>query len=96
MITLFRQERPVAFFGTIAAVLALLSIILAIPLGITYSETGLVPRLPTALLCTGLMILAVLAMTCGLILDTVTRGRVEMRRLAYLGWRPPTLTRLDA
>lgn len=96
MITLFRQERPVAFFGLIAALLALLAIVLAIPLGITYSQTGLVPRMPTAILCTGLMILAVLAMTCGLILDTVTRGRLEMRRLAYLGWRLPAPTRPDA
>jgi hypothetical protein len=96
MFTLFRQERPIAFFGLIGAVLALLAIVLAIPLGITYNQTGLVPRLPTAVLCTGLMVLAVLAVTCGLILDTVTRGRLEVRRLAYLGWRPPTLTRLDA
>ena len=96
MITLFRQERPVAFFGLIGTLLALLAIVLAIPLGITYSQTGLVPRMPTAILCTGLMILAALAVTCGLILDTVTRGRLEMRRLAYLGWRLPPPTRPDA
>jgi hypothetical protein len=87
--TLFRVEKPVTFFGAIGALLALLSIGLAIPLAITYFETGLVPRLPTALLSTGIMILAVFNLYCGLILDTVSRGRLEVRRLAYLSFPAP-------
>jgi glycosyltransferase involved in cell wall biosynthesis len=82
--TLFRIERPVLFFGGIGALLASIAVILAIPLAITYARTGLVPRLPTALLSTGLVIVAFLSFFCGLILDTVVRGRREMRRLAYL------------
>jgi hypothetical protein len=74
----------VLFFGAIGAALALLAVILAVPLAITYAQTGLVPRLPTAILSTGLVILAVLNGFCGLILDTVVRGRREVRRLAYL------------
>jgi len=87
--TLFRIEKPTLFFGSIGAALALLAIILAIPLGITYVETGLVPRLPTALLATGLIILAVINWFCGLILATVVRGRREVRRLAYLSFAAP-------
>ncbi len=55
----------------------------------TYLKTGLVPRFPTAILCTGLMILALLNLACGVILDATTRARLEMRRLAYLNWRAP-------
>ena len=87
--TLFRIERPVLFFGTIGLALALVAVILAIPLAITYAETGLVPRFPTAILSTGLVILAVLNFFCGLILDTVVRGRREVRRLAYLSFSAP-------
>lgn len=87
--TLFRIEKPVLFFGAIGALLALLAIVLAIPLGVTYLQTGLVPRLPTALLATGLMILAFLNGFCGLILATVVRGRREVRRLAYLSFAAP-------
>jgi len=89
IVTLFRIERPVLFFGVIGAALALLAIILTIPLAITYSETGQVPRFPTAILATGLMILATLNVMCGLILDTVVRGRREVRRLAYLAFPGP-------
>ena len=81
---LFRIERPVLFYGTISLALAVLSIILAIPLVITYAQTGLVPRFPTAILVTGLVLLAALSFFSGLILDTVVRGRREVRRLAYL------------
>jgi hypothetical protein len=84
ILTLFRVERPMLFFGAIGGVLALLALILAEPLIVTYAQTGLVPRLPTAVLVTGLMILAFLNGFCGLILDTVVRGRREVRRLAYL------------
>lgn len=86
IVTLYRIEKPMLFFGIIAAAFALLSVILAIPLGVTYAETGLVPRLPTAILATGLMILAFLNLFAGLILDTVVRGRREVRRLAYLSF----------
>jgi glycosyltransferase involved in cell wall biosynthesis len=87
--SLFRIEKPVLFFGAIGAALALLAVILAIPLGITYAQTGLVARLPTALLSTGLVILAVLNWFCGLILATVVRGRREVRRLSYLSLAAP-------
>ncbi|WP_088182797.1 glycosyltransferase family 2 protein [Sphingobium sp. Z007] len=89
IITLYRIERPVLFFGIIAAFLAALGLGLAAPLIVTYIETGLVPRFPTAILVTGLMILATLSAMCGLILDTVVRGRREVRRLAYLAFRAP-------
>jgi len=87
--TLFRFERPILFFGSIGGLLILLALILAIPLFITYADTGLVPRFPTALLSMGLTILAVLNGFTGLILDTVVRGRREVRRLAYLGLLAP-------
>lgn len=86
---LYRHERPLAFFGTIAAALALLALFLAVPLIITFVQTGLVPRIPTAVLVTGMMIIAALATTTGLILDTVVRGRLEARRIAYLGIPAP-------
>ena len=91
IVTLYRIERPLWFFGAIGGVLALLGVILAIPLGLTYAETGLVPRFPTAILVTGLVILAALCLFAGLILDTVVRGRREMRRLAYLAYPAPGL-----
>ncbi len=84
IVKLYRSEKPLRFFGVIAALLALASLVLATPVVVTYVESGLVPRLPTAVLATGLMIVAVLAMSSGLVLDTVTRGRREMKRLAYL------------
>ena len=89
ILTLYRTERPVLFFGGIAALLVLAAVILAMPLVLTYVETGLVPRFPTAILVTGMIIVAVLAFFAGLILDTVTRGRREMRRLAYLAHPAP-------
>lgn len=86
---LFRIERPVLFYGSFALTLAAFAIVLAIPLAVTYAQTGLVPRFPTAVLITGLMILAALSFACGLILDTVVRGRREVRRLAYLSFPAP-------
>jgi glycosyltransferase involved in cell wall biosynthesis len=82
---LFRIERPVLFYGGFAGLLAALAVILAVPLVVTYAHTHLVPRFPTAILATGLMIVAVISFAVGLILDTVVRGRREVRRLAYLG-----------
>ena len=87
--TLYRVERPVLFYGTISILLTLAAILLAIPLVRTYLQTGLVPRFPTAILVTGMVIVAVLCFFAGLILDTVTRGRREVRRLAYLSLAAP-------
>jgi len=89
IVTLYRIERPVLFFGGIAALLLALAIVLSIPLIVTYAHTGLVPRVPTAILVTGMTIVAVLSFFAGLILDTVTRGRREVRRLAYLALAAP-------
>ena len=89
IVTLYRIERPMLFFGWIAALFATFSVVLAIPLVLTYVHTGLVPRFPTAILATGTMILAFLNLFTGLILDTVVRGRREVRRLAYLAFPGP-------
>ena len=86
---LYRAERPLRFFTAFGLALALVSVGLAIPVVITYFETGLVPRIPTAILSTGLMLLAFLSFACGLILDTVTRGRREAKLFAYLAQRAP-------
>lgn len=81
---LLREDRPLLFFGAMFVGLAAISCLLAVPVAATYLETGLVPRFPTAILSTGMMLLAFLSAACGLILDTVTRGRREMKRLHYL------------
>jgi glycosyltransferase involved in cell wall biosynthesis len=86
---LYRAERPLRFFTAIGIALALVSLGLGIPIVITYIETGLVPRLPTAVLSMGLMLLAFLSVSAGLILDTVTRGRREAKLFAYLAQRAP-------
>jgi hypothetical protein len=89
LLKLSRSERPLPFFSAIGIALASVSVGLAIPIVITYLEQGLVPRLPTAILSTGLMLLACLSIASGLILDTVTRGRREVKLLAYLEHRAP-------
>lgn len=89
IVTLYRIERPLLFFGVIAAALVAMAIVLAVPLALTYAATGLVPRFPTAILVTGLGIVASLSFFAGLILDTVVRGRREVRRLAYLSHPAP-------
>ena len=81
---LVRRERPLPFFGGLAALLLLLAALLMIPVLETYLETGLVPRMPSFLASVGLTILAWLSIACGLILDTVTQGRREAKRMAYL------------
>jgi glycosyltransferase involved in cell wall biosynthesis len=86
---LYRAERPLSLFGAFGIALAIISIGLAIPIFITYVQEGLVPRLPTAVLSTGLMLLAFLSIAVGLILDTVTRGRRELKLIAYLALRAP-------
>ena len=86
---LMREERPLVFFSVIGAVLAAISLSLGGSLLVEFFQTGLVPRLPTALLATGLMMLAALSVMTGLILDTVTRGRWEAKRMAYLSLQGP-------
>jgi glycosyltransferase involved in cell wall biosynthesis len=87
--SLYRSERPLGFFGAVGAFLAIVSIGFAIPVFVTYMRTGTVPRLPTAILSTGLMVLACMAAVAGVVLDTVSKGRREMKLLAYLGQRAP-------
>jgi len=89
IVLLVKEERPLGFFAGVAALLALTSFALAWPLLTQYLETGLVPRFPTAILATGLMILAFTSVVAGLVLDTVTLGRRELKRLHYLALRGP-------
>ncbi len=84
IINLLRELRPLFFFGSVASVLAVLAIVLTYPLLGTYLETGLVPRFPTAILATGVMILSFVSFTCGIILDNVSSGRWEAKRMRYL------------
>jgi glycosyltransferase involved in cell wall biosynthesis len=91
ILKLYRSEKPLRFFTAMGIFLMLVSVGLAVPVIVTYLEEGLVPRLPTAVLSMGLMIMAVLAVSSGLVLDTVTRGRREMKLLAYLS-QPPGRT----
>jgi len=86
---LYRSERPLSFFTGVGITLAIMSIGFAIPIFVTYFEQGAVPRVPTAILSTGLMLLAFLSVIAGLVLDTVTKGRREMKLLAYLEQRSP-------
>jgi hypothetical protein len=86
---LVRLEHPLPFFSGLAGGLALVALLLAWPLLATYVGTGLVPRLPTAVLCTGLVLAALLSLSAGLVLDTVTRGRREMKLLHYLALEGP-------
>ena len=88
ILKLYRSEKPLRFFTAIGIFFALVSIGFAIPVFVTFIETGLVPRLPTAVLSMGLMIMALLSASSGLVLDTVTRGRREMKLLAYLSHAP--------
>lgn len=83
---LMKEFRPFAFFGAISLALIAFALFLATPLLVTYVETGLVPRMPTAVLVTGLAILASLSLVCGIILDSVSRGRLEVKRLRYLAF----------
>jgi glycosyltransferase involved in cell wall biosynthesis len=89
ILNLARTEKPVTFFGLFAALFLATALGLSVDLVATYLDTGLVPRLPTAVLAMGLTLVALLALVCGLILDTVTRGRREIKRLAYLAQPAP-------
>ena len=84
ILVLIKEEKPMPFFSLIAGALAAVSVVLMLPILAEYLQTGLVPRFPTAILSTSLMIMAFLSFSCGLILDTVTRGRNEMKRMRYL------------
>src|SRR5215470_8846876 len=89
IVGLYRSERPLAFFSGLGVALALVSVGLAIPIFVTYFEQGIVPRILTAILSTGLMLLASLSIVAGLVLDTVTRGRREAKLIAYLEQAAP-------
>ena len=90
MLKLFAAERPLAFYGIVGGLVGLLAAALLVPVLLTYFETGLVPRFPTLILASALMVLSTLLVTVGLILDVVTRGRREMKTLAYLGVAGPS------
>ncbi|RED48010.1 glycosyltransferase family 2 protein [Aestuariispira insulae] len=84
MVRLFKDYRPMAFFSIIALILAMISGLTALPVILEYLETGLVPRIPTAILASGIGICALLSLTSGFILDSVAKQRLEMKRLAHL------------
>jgi glycosyltransferase involved in cell wall biosynthesis len=86
---LVREERPLIFFSFFFFLLATISLLIGTPVVAEFLKTGQVPRLPTAVLATGMMLLAFLSLTCGLILDTVTRGRWELKRMFYLAFPGP-------
>ena len=92
ILTLVKEERPLLFFCCIGAIMALIGVLLGAPLVSYYLKVGLVPRLPTALLSVTFVILACLSLFCGLILDSVTRGRKEAKRIAYLSLRAISTT----
>ncbi len=89
MVKLFSAERPLIFYSLLGVLLLGVGVVLAIPVIVTYAQTGLVPRFPTAILSTGLTLLAALSFAAGLILDTVTRGRRELKMLHYLSIPSP-------
>jgi glycosyltransferase involved in cell wall biosynthesis len=88
---LIRHERPMMFYGTVGALLAIAGILIGLPVVLEFFETGLVPRLPTAVLALGVMIVAFLSWTIGLVLDGVLKARREISRLNYLSYGPPPL-----
>ncbi|MDI3302410.1 MAG: glycosyl transferase, partial [Burkholderia multivorans] len=91
ILKLVRHERPMLFFGALAALFATSSLVLAAPVFENFLQFGTVPRLPTAVLAMGLMTMAFLSVVTGTVLDTVSRGRRETRMLAYL--RYPAVSR---
>ena len=86
---LMRNERPLLFFSLIGLVLLVAAVALGIPILVEYARTGLVPRYPTAILCTGLVVISFVSIATGLILDLVSHVRRETKRLAYLGIPAP-------
>lgn len=91
MLKLFSTERPVSFYGLLSGLLAVSAVALGVPLVVTYLETGLVPRIPTAILVTMLLVISALSALVGLVLGAVTHGRREIKALAYLRWPGPPL-----
>lgn len=89
IILLVKEERPFALFCGIGALLGIVSLVLGAPIVVEFIETGLVPRFPTAILVSAIMVIGVLSFMSGLILDTVTLGRREMKRMAYLALPAP-------
>lgn len=89
IVVLVKEGRPLAFFSSAGLVLLLLGVGLATPVFVDYFATGLVPRLPTAVLSAVLVLMAFLSTVCGLVLDSVARGRKEAKRLAYLAIPAP-------
>jgi len=96
MARLFRDVKPLPFFSGFAVVFAVIGLALGAGVTVEFMETGLVPRLPTAVLATGLMLLASLSFACGMILDSVARGRREAKRMAYLAARATLRTRIPS
>ncbi|HEX5126654.1 MAG TPA: glycosyltransferase family 2 protein [Rhodocyclaceae bacterium] len=90
IVRLLKNEKPLEFFSTFSLLFIVVASFLSVPIFETYFETGLVPRFPTAILIVGLVLLAAISLVCGLVLDTVTRGRRELRRLFYLQYDPPS------
>lgn len=84
ILRLFKSEKPLGFYSIAFALCALASLYLSIPLVATFLETGLVPRLPTAVLCAALMLFGVILLACGIILDAITKSRIEQKRFSYL------------
>ena len=93
IVRLFNAERPLAFYGAASMLFATTAMVLAVPLVLTWLHTGEVPRLPTAVLATGLMLVAALSATAGIVLDMVARGRREAKMLAYVALVAPGNTR---
>jgi glycosyltransferase involved in cell wall biosynthesis len=85
----FKDWHPLQFFGTIGVALALFAIVLGIPIVIEYADSHTVPRFPTAIVTVGMMVVACMSVTCGIILDSLSKGRREAKRLRYLGLDPP-------
>lgn len=88
--SMIKNERPLAFFSLLSCLFMAVSLSLGLPVVLEFLQTGFVPRLPTALLATGLALISGVLFTTGLVLDTVTRGRKEMKRIAYLSLPGPS------
>ena len=84
IVSMFREVKPFTFFNIISVVLMFVAFLIGYPLVVTWIETGLVPRIPTAIIVMGLIVLSFICVTCGLVLDCVARGRKESKRLSYL------------
>ena len=90
IVVLMKQERPLAFFSAIALLLLVMGLALGVPVVIEFLRTHHVPRLPSAVLALGFVLMACLSLVCGLILDSVARGRLEFKRLFYLAHPAPS------